>query len=115
MAPDNYAHINNTGINREVGHCLPKADPIVRREVKRLAGLHVEGLIPGVDVADGVGPVFRWGMPVRYDHLPQQLFPGFIPPALGEAQEKLLVTRQTLAQGRGFASEGESIGVVGDR
>jgi hypothetical protein len=44
----------------------PQPHPLRRREVQFLSRLHIEGLVPLIDVADGVGAVLAGGVAVGH-------------------------------------------------
>src|SRR5262245_57499850 len=63
------------------GSRSPNLDAVLRGQVEGLAGLDLEGLVPGVEVADGVGPVLVGGVAVAEDLLAEQRLAGLAPPA----------------------------------
>src|SRR6266536_5748730 len=83
----------------------PDLDSVGRSEIERLAGLHVEGDVPGIEVAHRVAAIFGRCVAVCQDSLSQRRFPDLLPPALREGEEELLVVRQALDDRRLLAAE----------
>src|ERR1700733_5577698 len=75
----------------------PDVDALGGREVELVSGLHIEGLVPSVDVADhAVHAEFRRAVDVRQDLVAQRFFALERAEGLGPAQEKPLITREAL-------------------
>src|SRR5207253_8982989 len=63
---------------------LPDVHALLRRQIEPVAGLDVEGAVPGVDVADdAVDPVHARAVRVGEHDLPEQALAPVIPPGLG--------------------------------
>src|SRR5689334_25386501 len=76
---------------------LPDVDALFRRQVKLVAGLNVECLVPGVDIPnDAVGPVLVGAMRVGQDLLAKRILAVLALPSLGITDEKTLVARQAV-------------------
>src|SRR5687768_12023162 len=76
---------------------LPDADALLGGQVHRIAGLDVERLVPGVDVADDAVDA-ELGRAVRVGEQPlaKRAFADVAPPGLGESQEEALVAGQAV-------------------
>src|ERR1039458_9790072 len=66
-------------------------DSVGWSKIEVVARLHVEGGVPGIEVADGVGAVLAGGVGVGEDLLADGGCPGLAGLALGVAEEELLV------------------------
>ena len=77
--------------------------------------MHVEGGIPGVDVADGGGAEFIGRMRVGENFLAQRGISGERAPVLAEGDEELLIVGETILGGRRFAAERRLVAIVGGR
>src|SRR4051794_7038964 len=75
---------------------LPDLHPLARGQVELLAGLHVEGCVPSVHVARGVGAELVRRVAVGDDGLALQGLAAFLAPALREGDEELLVAGEAL-------------------
>src|SRR6478672_3734750 len=91
----------------------PHAHAGVGREIELAARLHPERVVPRVDVASGVGAVFRGRVPVGHDLVAQRLRPVLAPPGLAEGDEEPLVSREPLLRGPRLSAVGRSIRVEG--
>src|SRR3982751_5844681 len=86
---------------------LPDVDPLLRRQIELVAGLDVERLVPGVDVADdAVGPVFARAVWIGQDLLPLGVFAILFLPRLGVSDEEPLIAGQPVDHRR-FAMLGD--------
>src|SRR5437899_424766 len=97
--------------------CRPRRSPdphaFGRRKVELVAGLDVEGGIPGVHVAHGVGAELGRRMAVGDRALAGGRLAGLGPPALRKGDEELLVAAEPLLARPFLAAVGQAIGVVG--
>src|SRR5687768_12528681 len=81
----------------KLGEELPDADALLGGQVHRIAGLDVERLVPGVDVAhDAVDAELGRAVRVGEQALAQRPFADVAPPGLGESQEEALVAGQAV-------------------
>ena len=94
---------------------LPDPHPLIGSEIEFFAGLDVEGRVPSVDVADGVGTVFVGRMAVRHHDHPQRLGPHLATPALPECDEEPLIAGQAFGGGSFLAAVCSTVCVVGGR
>src|SRR4051812_19476712 len=74
----------------------PDMDSMGGVEIKLLAGLHGEGVVPGVQIADGVGAILVGSVPVGRDLAAHSGVSDLLPPALREADEKALIAAQAV-------------------
>src|SRR5215217_8115588 len=76
-------------------HFSPDMNPLLGRQVHPVAGLDVERLVPGVDVADdSVDPEFGWAVRIAEQPLAQRPFPDLRAPRLAVGDEEALVAGQ---------------------
>ena len=89
----------------------PHLYPLRRREVELLAGLHSEGVVPGVDVADGQRTVAAGGMHVGQHGVAHRRIAVLAAPGLREAEEEALLGREAVDRLRGLALLREAVRV----
>src|ERR1700739_1601676 len=90
---------------------LPYLHPVSRREIELLARLDAEGLVPGVEIAHGVGAVFGGRGAVDDQALAQRRRADLLPPVLGKAQEEKLLGAEPRSACRRLAGECQAPGV----
>src|SRR6185295_802571 len=95
-----------------VAETSPGPDPLLRREVQLLAGLHVERRVPLVDVADRVGAELPGGVAVGHERIAQRLGAELRAPYLREGEKEALVAGQAVGRRRGFAGIRAAVTVV---
>src|SRR4029077_5024652 len=78
----------------------PDAHPLRRSQIEFLPRLHIEGGVPGINVAHGRGPILARSMGIGHDLLAQGSVPRLRPPVLGEGKEELLIVRETVLHWR---------------
>src|SRR4051812_29330923 len=81
---------------KEEGHYgrrSPDVHALLRREVELVPGLHVEGFVPRVQVADGGDAIRLRRVAVALHHLAQGLVVRRGTPAAREADEELPIAR----------------------
>src|SRR4051794_26700805 len=72
-------------------------DPLLGRQVQLVAGLYVESLVPGVDIADdAVHPIFRRAVRIAEQALAKRPFADLRTPALAIGEEEALVAGQAV-------------------
>src|SRR5699024_7341999 len=74
----------------------PDLDALVGFEVELGVGLDAKGLVPGVEVADGQGPVAGRGVNVGFDLLAQGGLAHLRLPGLGKRDEEALVAGEAV-------------------
>jgi hypothetical protein len=95
---------------------LPDVDALLRRQVHLVTQLHVECLVPGVDVSnDAVDPIFGWAVLVRQQLRSKRAFALLRLPAVAIGNEEALVAGETV-DNRRLTMLGDifAIGRVGD-
>src|SRR3984885_7320294 len=89
----------------------PHGHALGRRQVELLTGLHRERLVPGIEIAHGVGAVLGRGVPVGDHLLPQRRLADLALPGLGEAQEEQLLAAEAVRLRCVTTLEGEPPGI----
>ncbi len=70
---------------------LPDVDTVCGSKEELVGWLDGEGLVPAVDVANGLGAIVAGGVRVGEDLLAQSGIPGDGGPVLAEGEEELLI------------------------
>src|SRR4051794_20323406 len=92
---------------------LPNVDALFRSQIE-LSVANVERLVPGVEVADDVGPQLPRRMRIGGELLLQRRLAHLVAPHLAEAQEEALVAGIAADHLVRLAVERQLVGVVGD-
>src|SRR5690606_5202967 len=98
----------------DAGHALPNPHALGGRQIELLTGPYVEGVVPGVEVTDGQGPIFARRVDVGEQRAPQRRLAVLRAVVLRPAQKEPLVAGETVQHRRGATAERQLPGVVGD-
>src|SRR5947207_16008731 len=94
---------------------LPNADALFRFEIKFLSRFHCVGLIPGIDVTDGLGAFTIGCVLIGRDLGMQSRVADLLAPRLGEGEKEPLVASESVNDRQLFAVERWLVSGIGGR